>query len=78
MADLCRGSPHHLDDVQAAAQLMHYGGDLAELALATALCAMFLMRSFSGRRLSRRRAAVDRTRWDAVSASAITGVRTLP
>jgi hypothetical protein len=40
-------SPHHLDDVQAAAQLMHHGGDLAELALATALCAMFPIRSFS-------------------------------
>jgi putative membrane protein len=34
-------SSHDLDGMQAAAQLMYYGGDLAELALATALFAMW-------------------------------------
>jgi putative membrane protein len=37
--ELPRGSSHDLGQVQAAAQLMYYGGDLAELALAVALFA---------------------------------------
>jgi putative membrane protein len=37
--ELPGGSSLHLDEVQAAAQLMYYGGDLAELALAVALFA---------------------------------------
>jgi putative membrane protein len=39
--ELRGGSSHDLDQVQAAAQLMYYGGDLAELALAVALFAIW-------------------------------------
>ncbi len=38
-SELPGGSPHDLGQAQAAAQLMYYGGDLAELALAVALFA---------------------------------------
>jgi putative membrane protein len=34
-----RGTPHDLEQIRAAAQLMYYGGDLAELLLAIALFA---------------------------------------
>lgn len=37
-----RGSGHDAEEVQAAAQLMYYGGDLAELLLAVALMALWL------------------------------------
>lgn len=42
-----RGSGHGLDEIQAAAQLMYYGGDLAELLLA---CALFASWARSWRR----------------------------
>ncbi len=36
---LPRGTPHDADEIRAAAQLMYYGGDLAEVLLAVALFA---------------------------------------
>lgn len=36
-----RGTPHGPDEIRAAAQLMYYGGDAAELLLAVALFAMW-------------------------------------
>ncbi|WP_052383906.1 cytochrome c oxidase assembly protein [Litchfieldella xinjiangensis] len=43
-----RGTSHSLEDIQAAAQLMYYGGDLAEALLAIALFSLWYRRS--GRR----------------------------
>jgi len=43
-----RGTPHDLEEIRAAAQLMYYGGDLAELLLAVA----FFATRFHARRLS--------------------------
>lgn len=37
-----RGTDHSVEEIQAAAQLMYYGGDLAELLLAVALLALWL------------------------------------
>ncbi|HEV2131019.1 MAG TPA: cytochrome c oxidase assembly protein [Longimicrobiaceae bacterium] len=48
-----RGTPHGLDQIRAAAQLMYYGGDLAELLLAIALFATWYRAS--GRRYERLR-----------------------
>lgn len=48
-----RGTPHDLDQIRAAAQLMYYGGDLAELLLAVALFASWYRAS--GRRYERLR-----------------------
>ncbi|MDQ3606961.1 MAG: cytochrome c oxidase assembly protein [Gemmatimonadota bacterium] len=48
-----RGTPHGLDQIRAAAQLMYYGGDLAELLLAVALFATWYRAS--GRRYERLR-----------------------
>lgn len=39
-----RGTGHGVEEIQAAAQLMYYGGDLAELLLAVALMTLTLMR----------------------------------
>jgi putative membrane protein len=50
--ELPPGSTAELDEVQAAAQLMYYGGDLAEVALAVALFAAWNRRR-AGRRLRR-------------------------
>ncbi|WP_447894526.1 cytochrome c oxidase assembly protein [Vreelandella sp. GE22] len=41
---LPRGTGHALEDVQAAAQLMYYGGDLAEVLLAVVLMTFWLRR----------------------------------
>lgn len=46
------GAAHSADDIGAAAQLMYYGGDVAELLLAVALFAGWYQRS--GRRQTRR------------------------
>jgi putative membrane protein len=51
------GGSHDLDQVQAAAQLMYYGGDLAELALAVALFAGWYRTPSS--RSARRAASID-------------------
>jgi putative membrane protein len=51
--ELPPGASHDLDQVQAAAQLMYYGGDLAELLLAVALFAGWYR---TGRRAARRTA----------------------
>ncbi|MCB8889207.1 cytochrome c oxidase assembly protein [Vreelandella malpeensis] len=39
-----RGTGHGLDEIQAAAQLMYYGGDLAEVLLAVVLLTLWLRR----------------------------------
>jgi len=39
-----RGTPHSLEEIQAAAQWMYYGGDLAELLLAVAFFALWFER----------------------------------
>ncbi len=39
-----RGTGHSLEEVRAAAQLMYYGGDLAEVLLATVLLTLWLRR----------------------------------
>ncbi|MCS2608070.1 cytochrome c oxidase assembly protein [Halomonas dongshanensis] len=39
-----RGTGHGLDEIQAAAQLMYYGGDLAEMLLAVVLLTLWLRR----------------------------------
>lgn len=41
---LPQGTPHDLNEIQAAAQLMYYGGDLAELLLSVAFFAVWFHR----------------------------------
>ena len=44
-----RGTPHDLEQIEAAAQWMYYGGDLAELLLAIAFFTLWFRSSGSGR-----------------------------
>ncbi|MCC5884532.1 MAG: cytochrome c oxidase assembly protein [Halomonas sp.] len=44
-----RGTGHSVEEIQAAAQLMYYGGDLAEVLLAVALLVMWLRTPHSRR-----------------------------
>jgi len=49
-----RGTPHSLEQIQAAAQWMYYGGDAAELLLAVAFFSIWFRRRASGSAVGRR------------------------